>query len=89
MNHHALVLSFKLPKSLELPSCCLCVSILWVPSFMAVMAAVMVASHNDQNEYLFATTDLAQWLVCDKVTVYQYGNPAMSTIKASSASHMP
>ena len=56
---------------------------------MAVMAAVMVASHNDQNEYLFATTDLAQWLVCDKVTVYQYGNPAMSTIKASSASHMP
>ena len=70
-------------------------SILWVPSLMAVvvtaavMAAVMVASHNDQNEYLFATTDLAQWLVCDKVTVYQYGNPAMSSIKASSASRMP
>jgi len=43
----------------------------------------------EQNEYLFATTDLAQWLVCDKTTVYQTGNPAMSTIKASSASSMP
>jgi hypothetical protein len=38
---------------------------------------------------LFATTDLAQWLACDKATVFVKGNPTMSTVKASSKSSMP